>query len=262
MDIVIIIIVIGVIFFVYVRSAYTETIAEEAAEDRFKNDVKVIKANEELLLNNDLFYRQLPYASQQRFMKRLALFVQSKNFIGREIEVEYYMKMMIGAAAIKFSFGVEEYQLSGFKQILVYPEEYYSKITGHYHKGEANAIGVLAFSWKHFKEGIDSPKDNLNLGVHEFAHAYFLQQTQMNGEDPFDSSKFKKLRTHIQDHAVLDTMKQKALFRDYAFRNEMEFFAIMGEHFFETPTDFKSETPRLYDMFGNVLKQDPTKLGM
>lgn len=262
MDTIIVIVVVGAIFFVYIRSAYTESIAEEAAEDRFKNDVGVIEANEDLLLKNDLFYRQLPHASQQRFMQRLALFIQSKSFVGREIEVEYHMKMIIGAAAVKFSFGLEDYQLSGFKKILVYPEEYYSKITRQYHKGEANAIGILAFSWKHFKEGIESPNDNLNLGVHEFAHAYFLQQTQMDGENPFDSSDFKKLRSHIQDHAVLDTMKQKALFRDYAFRNEMEFFAIMSEHFFETPSDFRAETPLLYTMFGKVLKQDPTALGM
>lgn len=227
-----------------------------------EENIRLIYENEQLLLDNYRFYKLMPEVSRRRFVTRLQRFIEGRTFIGRDIEVDFGMKMIISAAAIKLSFGLEDFELSGFKKILVYPQEYYSRITRQYHKGEANGMGVLAFSWKHFKEGIESHNDNLNLGVHEFAHAYFLQQTKMQGENPFDDDAFKNLEHHIEHSKALESVQNKELFRDYAFRNEMEFFAIMAEHFFETPSDFKRETPQLYHLMSKVLQQDPTKLGL
>lgn len=256
------IIVITFLLVGFLGSAKRAIVEEEASQERFRQNIAMIKEKEEVLLDNYKFYKLLTMPERRKFIIRLHQFIDSRRFIGREIEVEPHMKMMIGAAAIKFSFGLQNFQLSSFKQILVYPEEYYSKLTRQYHKGEANGLGVLAFSWKHFQEGLDSPNDNLNLGIHEFAHAYFLQQTRMEGEYPFNDYLFGKLRKQINQASVIDEVKQRAMFRDYAFRNEMEFFAIMSEHFFETPSDFKTETPALYDRFGRVLRQDPTILGL
>lgn len=224
-----------VIFFIvigFIKRAQTAAIEEEAAKKRFDENITLIKEKEEVLLDNYKFYKLLTTPERRKFIIRLHQFIDSRKFVGRDIEVEPHMKMMIGAAAIKFSFGLQNFQLSSFKQILVYPEEYYSKFSRQYHKGEANGLGMLAFSWKHFQEGLDSSDDNLNLGVHEFAHAYFLQQTTMDGEYPFNDVLFNKLRKQINKTEVLADIKQRALFRDYAFRNEMEFFAIMSEHFF------------------------------
>lgn len=256
------ILIIGAIALGYIKQARDAVRDEEAAKERFQRNIAVIKDKEDVLLENYRFYKLLTNAERRKFIIRLHQFIDTRNFVGREIKVEFHMKMMIGAAAVKFSYGLQNFLLSSFKTILVYPEEYYSKITKHYHKGEASTMGVLAFSWKHFQEGLDSPDDNLNLGVHEFAHAYFLQQTKMEGEYPFNDYLFGKLRKEINKADILAAMKQKEIFRDYAFRNEMEFFAIMSEHFFETPSDFKRDTPILYDRFGKVLRQDPTRLGL
>lgn len=256
------IVVIGAIVFGFIKQAQASVKEEEAAKERFQQNITLIKDKEDVLLDNYKFYKLLKTPERRKFIIRLHQFMDARRFTGRQIEVEPHMKIMISAAAIKFSYGLQNFQLSSFKNILVYPEEYYSRLTKHYHKGEANTMGVLAFSWKHFQEGLDSPDDNLNLGVHEFAHAYFLQQTKMEGEYPFNDRLFGKLRKQINKAEVLAAMKKKEIFRDYAFRNEMEFFAIMSEHFFETPSDFKNDSPLLYDAFGKVLRQDPTRLGM
>jgi len=254
-------IILFVIFFT-VYSLIERYKEEKRSQEKRKSEVLLIKSHEELLLNNYQFYRLLPEYSKNKFDQRLSRFISSRDFTGRGMEVEPYMKVMIGAAAVKFSLGLYAYNLSGFRRIIIFPEEYHSKITGQYHKGEANAIGIVAFSWKHFQEGLDSPNDNLNLGIHEFAHAYFLQQTHMSGESPFDENNFSKLRYHLQRNSVINDVKNRELFRNYAFRNEMEFFAILGEHFFETPSAFKQEAPKLYDMYGQLLKQDTVLLGM
>jgi MtfA peptidase len=260
LEIVILFIVLAVFFFLYVKRAFKESKEEVAKEQQLIDSITLVATHEELLLTNSRFYKLLPDLSKKRFIQRQ--FISARHFTGRGIEVTPEMKIMISAAAIKFSFGLDDFNLSGFSRILIYPEEYYSRITRQYHKGEANPMGILAFSWKHFKEGIESPNDNLNLGVHEFAHAYFLQQTEMDGEEPFEDDDFKDLRHHIQRFDVLNDMKKREMFRDYAFSNEMEFFAIMSEHFFETPSDFKRETPQLYGMFSKLLQQDPTKIDL
>lgn len=262
MDIAVLFIVLAVFFFLYIRKAFKESTEEITKEQQLIDNITLVATHEQILINNYRFYKLLPDLSKKRFIQRLGLFISSRQFIGRGVEVTPEMKVIIGAAAIKFSFGLDDFILSGFSRILIYPEEYLSRLTHQYHKGEANPMGILAFSWKHFKEGVESPNDNLNLGVHEFAHAYFLQQTEMDGEDPFDDDEFKTLRHHIQRFDVLNDMKKREMFRDYAFNNEMEFFAIMSEHFFETPSDFKRETPQLYGMFSKLLQQDPTKLNL
>jgi MtfA peptidase len=255
-------IIITFIMVVYIKNAINESKEEVEDMEHLKNNIDIVYAHQELLMNNYRFYKLLPDLSRKRFNQRLGQFINEHHFIGRGVTVSAEMKIIIGAAAIKLSFGLDNFELTGFSKILIYPEEYLSRLTRQYHKGEANPMGILAFSWKHFKEGIESPNDNLNLGIHEFAHAYFLQQTEMAGEEPFDDDNFKTLRHHIQRYDVLNDMKKREMFRNYAFSNEMEFFAIMCEHFFETPADFKAETPQLYGLLSKLMQQDPTKLNL
>jgi len=259
----IVILFLGIVFYVKIKEAIEEDRLERKAKERFYTNIEVIKEKEDLLLNNYRFYKNLPTDSRRKFIIRLHQFIDGRNFSARgDIEITPEVKMVISAAAVKFSFGLENFQLSGFRRILVYPEEYYSRLTRQYHKGEANAIGVMAFSWKHFQEGLDSPNDNLNLGIHEFAHAYFLQQEKMSGESPFDDGDFNKIRRHINHKALIHEVQGKEIFRDYAFRNEMEFFAILSEHFFETPTQLQTDMPVLYKSLSTVLKQNPVLLGL
>ena len=54
--------------------------------------------------------------------------------------------------------------------------------------------------------------------------------------------------------------KSHHYFRNYAFRNKMEFFAVAAEHFFETPVQFKKEIPELYKVISKMLNQNPAQL--
>lgn len=259
------IVTLAIIFFLaysFWQLAVISVVDEGETEKQKQASILLLKEKEEILLENYRFYTLLTEAERRKFIIRLHQFNSTRNFVGRNITVEPHMEMMIGAAAVKYSFGIRNFQLSSFKQIVIFPEEYYSRFTRQYHKGEANGLGMLAFSWKHFQEGLDSPDDNLNLGIHEFAHAYFLQQTKMEGEYPFNDYLFRKLRKNITNATVLKDIKSRTMFREYAFRNEMELFAIMSEHFFETPSDFKEETPILYNKLEKVLQQDPTIIGL
>lgn len=251
-----------IVILVYAFSSNTQKAynVDVKTQNQKKRTLNAIHQNQHILLSKYPFYRNLNSQYQIRFNHRLQYFIDSRIFIGREIEVEDYMKVLIAAAAIKFSFGIRNFQLSSFNRILIFPTDYYSKLTGQDHKGEANSMGILAFSWEHYKEGIDNNIDNLNLGIHEFAHAYYMQQTHMEGENPFEYFSFLRLQKHLSNPQTIEELRQQNFLREYAFTNPMEMFAVLSEHFFENPLVLQQKSPVLYNHFKQLLKLDTAKI--
>jgi hypothetical protein len=133
-----------------------------------------------------------------------------------------------------------------------------SQQTNKVHQGEANpGKSLIAFSWKRFMEGVRNPHDAVNLGLHEFAHALFL-----NNIGGYHNRHFVEA---IDEWRVIvaNLMEEKAIydfFRSYAFNDKMELFAVSVEHFFETPEAFHAHLPQLYDVMCRVLNQNPMLL--
>lgn len=225
----------------------------------FPKDITL--AHESILARHFTFYRNLPAGYQKIFKSRLRKFMDSKKFETRKgLILTEEMKVLISACAVQLTFGLRNYKLPGFNRILIYPESYYSHITKKYHKGEANARGLVVFSWKDFKEGYNEPNDNLNLGLHEFAHALFIgfmrdTTNDINFLSYYDSWKesgdreFFKLRSGSSHYL-----------RAYGGTNFMEFFSVCVEHFFETPNEFREKIPGLYQLLSKLFGQDPCKM--
>ena len=104
------------------------------------------------------------------------------------------MKLLISATAVQITFGMRGYMMREFSRIIIYPRQYFNRLTEHHHKGEVNANGVVVLSWEDFYEGIRIPDDDLNLGLHEFAHVLALQRLQNPAfRDRFFEDAFDKL---------------------------------------------------------------------
>jgi hypothetical protein len=119
---------------------------------------------------------------------------------------------------------------------------------------------VIVFSWRAVMDGLDRETDGLNLLLHEFAHALWLEH-QFIGQasgilDPRWVSAFEELaEREIQE--VEDN--EHHFFRKYAFSNKEEFFAVAVENFFERSYLFRKQFPDLYVVLSNLLKQNPAK---
>ena len=100
-------------------------------------------------------------------------FIKDKKFIGREnLEVTAEMRILISATAVMLTFGFRDYFIGLIDKVFIYPQQFYSLANDNYHKGEFNPrLETLVFSWEDFKKGFMIDNDNLNLGIHEFAHA-------------------------------------------------------------------------------------------
>jgi Mlc titration factor MtfA (ptsG expression regulator) len=171
------------------------------------------------------------------------------------------MKVLISAAAIQLTFGFPKVNLSHFRNILVYPDSYYSTINLQHHKGEVNPrLKAIVLSWKYFVEGY-LELDGRNLGLHEMSHALRLENKIVNEEYDFLDS---NLLTEWEKQAK-QTMKEiqegsEDFFREYGATNNEEFFAVAVENFFERPVLFSEKHPLTYRTLCRLLRQDPVLL--
>ncbi len=203
------------------------------------------------------FYKKLDDREKRYFEHRVASLIKDKFFIGREgLEVTDEMKVLISATAAMLTFGFRDFYIGLINKIFIYPDEFYSHINGEYHKGELNPkLKALVISWKHFKEGFEIANDNVNLGIHEFAHAIHLNSIKEKDVSStiFDDS-YKELVTMLTNEEDLrKRMIEANYFREYAFTNRFEFLAVIIEAYIESPQELKSQFPQVYKKVQQML---------
>jgi Mlc titration factor MtfA (ptsG expression regulator) len=152
---------------------------------------KLSRVQKEILVQEVDFYQKLNSYYQAYFEHRVANFIRTYVFIGRDgYEINAETKVLLGASYIMLTFGKRKYITDVFDKIIIYPDIFLSTITKKMHKGEFNPqLKTVVFSWKHFKEGNLIKNDNLNLGIHEFTHIVHIKSMKRNDES---SVVFKK----------------------------------------------------------------------
>jgi len=233
----------GYIAVVFVRSLKTRRLKQSVVR--------------ELLHLHSVYYRNLHYKEQKHFEKRIIRFISLKRFYRFDkSEATDEMKILIAAAAVQITFGFpDECEYEVFNQIAVSDKEYVSQQTKKVHQGEANpGKSLIAFSWQRFMEGVKNPCDSMNLGLHEFAHALFV-----NNVCGYSNRYFRETVNawHTEVTKLMQDQAAHNFFRSYAFENKMEFFAVSMEHFFENPKALHAHFPQLYFIMCRMLNQNP-----
>ena len=193
------------------------------------------------------FYNNLSEKHQGYFRHRVARFIKKHEFVGKEgFVITDEVRVMVAATAVMLTFGMRRYLFEIVDKIIVYPSVYLSTITNEYHKGEFNPRHrAVVFSWEDFKSGFDA-NNNLNLGLHEFAHVVHYHGTQNEDSSAILFARMYKRITSEVRGATRQQLIDSNYFRIYAYTNDFEFLAVLVEHYFETPDQFKQEHPKLY----------------
>ncbi len=210
---------------------------------------------DELMLKNFAFYHVLSESDRLQFIRKLNSLLKSKWFKGRNgFEVSKEMMLLVAATMTQISLGLPDFTFPKFDRIVLFPKRFYSEIIQHDLIGlTIFKTGVVLISWPDYQQGYSEPTDKLNLGLHEMAHALFLDYFHFNKT----SSLYSNWLTVAKP--VLDSMKINGgpqFLRDYAKSNIHEFWAVCVEHFFEAPIQFKENLPELYNAMCIVLNQD------
>lgn len=218
---------------------------------------KMDEAGKAVLRSDFAFYRNLSSVRKVYFEHRVISFIAKYMFIGRnELVVTDEMKIKIAATSVMLSFGMRRYLPTVFEGIIIYPEAFESA-GGVLHKGEFNPMAkVVVFSWKDFEEGLAFDNDNINLGLHEFAHVLHfdsVNKRRLGSSGIIFSDAYKEIMAFIADPEKRQKLQESNYLRLYAYTNQFEFIAVTLEYFFETPHEFGQKQPELYAMVQKMI---------
>jgi len=200
--------------------------------------------------------------NRAEFKRMVWQFIRENEFIAREdLTIKLPLKVMIAAHAVQLSFRLSENAYDFYEKIIVYKDYYLSRFTKKYHKAEVNpGLKVIVFSVRAIYESIQKKDDGLNVLLHEFAHALWLEQLLMHREyNVFEPRGFQAVQRLISTEIERHRQDQTHFFRKYAFANEAEFFAVAVENFFERPAEFRAQAPVMYEYIARLFRFDPLR---
>lgn len=221
-----------------------------------KNNVPLTTLEIRIISENLPMYNLLSKEQQEKFRKRVTRFRANKEFVFSAKGVNNdKIQLLLCATATLLTMGFRDYRITSVERILIYPSEYFSRITRQNHLGEYNPnLKLLVFSAEHILEGFEDVRDNLNLGVHEFAHAliFNFKNKYSNNAQKFNKG-LSQIEKQLLDSIFLERVESTEYFREYAKTNIHEFFAVTLENFVETPSDFIADFPELYSIITKML---------
>lgn len=244
------------LFFKVIDSAYANVFKKPLYVHFYPFPKKLLPEELKILKQEFIFYQRLSEKRKCYFEHRVAEFIRTHEFIGREgFVITNQVKVLISATSCMLTFGLRNYFYQSIQRIIVYPKAYFSKMSNAFHKGEFNPkMNAIVFSWEDFYKGYNITNDNLNLGIHEFSHALHLQGFK-NGDvsAALFADRYREIKREVTFKPNRDKLIQSNYFRVYAYTNQFEFLAVILEHYFETPLEFKQEFPQLYHKVGLML---------
>ena len=204
------------------------------------------------------YFNNLGAGEQQRFFVRHKKFMQDKIFKIHSAEGFKEMPVLISAAAIQLSFGLEQYLLPAYPFINIFPQEFVRTDT-HICFLEGNVSGNnIKISWKHFLAGYQIPDDGDNVGLHEMAHAYYCQNLLCGQDtDPCFVKGFPAFNESGTKAFEAEQAGSSDFYSDYAIKNQQEFWAESVERFFERPAEMRNIYPAVYQALTLLLNQSP-----
>ena len=237
---------------------------------RVDNTVQVSHPNEEPEVSDEIFskysfvigslfsyYNDLPDNSKRKFIQRVHQFRINKKFHYVGLEHNDDIAILVSASAIQVTFGLKNYMMSYFKDIYVLADAYQMESEEELYIGHVAPNGIY-LSFKHFLYGYSNKSDNVNVAVHEMAHALLYNNffAQYGGTDSHFRLNYEKFSSSTDTAGDVITNRRSYL-RSYAFSNLHEFWAVSAEAFFENPAGLKANMPELYEALCRVLNQDP-----
>jgi MtfA peptidase len=203
------------------------------------------------------YFNELPAEEKKRFVQRVHHFRTSKKFHFIGMEENQDASTLVSASAVQVTFGLKNFSLAHFQNIYVLADAYRMENDEELYVGHVAPEGIY-LSWKHFLYGYTNKMDNVNVAVHEMAHAllynnFFAQY----GIDQHFRLNYERFSTTTGPILADVITHRRSYLRSYAFSNLHEFWAVSVEAFFVNPKGLKTNMPDLYNALCKVLNQDP-----
>ncbi|HTL08657.1 MAG TPA: zinc-dependent peptidase, partial [Chitinophagaceae bacterium] len=214
---------------------------------------------DEWLSSYNAYYKSLPPLMRQRFLERVVRFNLGKEIRCVNLPAEEKMPLLIGAAAVQITFGLDKYLLDYFDTIYVLQHDYKYGLFARPFEGHVNSEGIY-LSWDNFLKGYADYTDADNVGIHEMAHALAYVNFMAGANDAKDDAFINRFYDFSAvARPIFNAMQEgeETMLNNYAGSNYNEFWAVSVETFFERSLQMKVYMPSLYEAMCNLLNQDP-----
>ncbi len=203
------------------------------------------------------YFNDLSQEKKNLFVSRVHHFKSQKKFHFIGLEEKDDIAVLVSASAVQLTFGLDNYLLNHFQDIYILADAYHMDGDDELYVGHVSPEGIY-LSWKHFIYGYTNQNDNVNVAVHEMAHAllynnFFAQY----GIDTHFRMNYEKFSTTTGPILADVITNRRSYLRSYAFSNLHEFWAVSVEAFFDNPSGLRNNMPELYGALCRVLNQDP-----
>ncbi len=221
-------------------------------------------------------YRKLPLDLRAKLEGKINLFLHQVKFIGCDgLEVTEEMRFAIAGQACLLVLNKDNRWYDDLRTILVYPgpfktrhvetDGYVETVSEDVRSGESWALGPVVLSWADAERGAFIDDDGHNVVLHEFAHQLDEQSGESDGAPLIDrdqsSAEWARVFRNAYERLVADAEAGRDTLLDpYGAEAPAEFFAVVVEHFFETPAELKRAEPALYDQLTAYFRLDPAAL--
>ncbi|WP_196892350.1 M90 family metallopeptidase [Aureivirga marina] len=223
----------------------------------------------ELLEKHVRYYQKLSPNLKVDFQKRVMYFLAHVKVIGVKTEIDDLDKILVAAGAIIPIFAFPKWQYTYLEEVLIYPKTFNKEqqftdknskefISGMVGNGHLNSVMILSKPALH--HGFDISNDKQNVAIHEFLHLLDKEDYDVNGvPEILIKHKYSALWMEYIRKNIKLIHENKSDIRSYGGTNPAEFFAVIGEYFFEQPEKLKREHPKLYALLKDMFQQVPLK---
>ena len=210
------------------------------------------------------FYKNLKEEDREIFERRVLLFLHSTNIeSSKDVEVTNEDCLLIASSAIIPVWRFPKWHYFNLKAVYLLPASFDhefvcgrdgSVFTGMVGNGPLH--GKMALSKPHLHLGFKNSRDKHNVGIHEFVHLIDMADGNCDGfperlvEYKHSIPWFDFIR-----YKITEIDNKNSNIREYGATNNVEFFSVVSEYFFERPELLQKKHPKLCSMLESFYQQ-------
>ena len=215
----------------------------------------------ENILNNEVaIYGTLDHSDKELFKSRVHEFIQTKPILGDQIEITDHLKLLVASSAVMLTLSFKSWNFNYLTGVTLVRGAVKDKNTQGLISGLMQSYGSksqVVLSKSALVQGFKNIRDKKNVGVHEFAHVLDHADGQIDGvpELLMNSDIIEEWKP-LMKRKIQEIQKRKSDINPYGGTNEVEFFAVIAEYFFEKPHILEKKHPQVYRLLEKTFQQN------
>ncbi len=201
------------------------------------------------------YYQSLSPEDKTKFRNRVALYFEANQFMPQGADkMPIDVQAAIAASVVWLTFGLEDFRLKKFENIIVYRHPFPSpQYPEHWHSSEYFVEdGVIMFSADHLMKGFFEPKKYFHTGLYEYARVFQFS---------YPEKEYPKLEEDPEVWAKIEKFSgfKKEGIEEWIGLPVVDLYAIGVVLFFVFPRKFKAQFPDIYKSYSIIFNQNPAE---